>query len=57
LGPWGCLVTGFFLGWIFGYDEKRHENFIDKFIAVFLAAVTIWLLVGVVVNGFMLIYT
>jgi len=53
----GGLLSGIFLGWVFGYNEKRMENMTDKALAVFFIGLTTWLLVKSVVQGFFLIYT
>jgi rhomboid protease GluP len=56
-GHGGGLIAGIFLGWIFGYNEKRRENIFDKLAAAIFAGITYWLLLKSVVQGFFLIYT
>lgn len=53
----GGLIGGIFFGWIFGYAEKRKENFLDRSLAFFFAGLTIWLLARSIIQGFFLIYT
>jgi len=53
----GGLFSGIFLGWAFGYNEKRKEYITDKLLAVFFAALTMVLLAKSVIQGFFLIYT
>lgn len=55
-GHGGGLLAGIFLGWLFGYNEKRTENNFDKSLAIFFAGITAWLLLKSVVQGFFLIY-
>lgn len=43
-GHGGGLVAGIGFGWIFGYLEKRNENLLDKILALFLAAVTVYII-------------
>jgi rhomboid protease GluP len=53
----GGLLSGIFLAWIMGYNDKRKENLVDISLGIFLAALTLWLLAKSVINGFILIYT
>ncbi len=53
----GGLLSGIFLAWIMGYNDKRKENLFDKILGIFLALLTVWLLAKSVINGFVLIYT
>jgi len=52
----GGLLSGIFLGWVLGYNEKRIENSFDKSLAIFFVGITLWLLAKSVIQGFFLIY-
>jgi len=55
-GHAGGLISGIFLGWTFGYIEKRKESVFDKILAVFLAGLTVVLLGKSVSSGLIWIY-
>jgi rhomboid protease GluP len=52
----GGVIAGIFFGWILGYNERRKENFLDLFLAVAFAVVTLFLLAKSVILGYFLIF-
>lgn len=56
-GHAGGLISGIFLGWALGYNEKREETLFDMFLAAAFALLTVLLLGKSVLHGFFLLYT
>lgn len=56
-GHAGGLLGGIAAGWVFGYLEKRKEFFLDIFLAVCFAGITIFLLGQSVLTGLLWIYS
>lgn len=52
----GGVIGGIFLGWLFGYEDKRKENFLDRILGAALAGLTFILLLKSVLYGAFLIY-
>ena len=55
-GHAGGLLSGIFIGWVFGYQERRNESFFDMVLALFLASLTLYLLGHSVITGLVWIY-
>lgn len=55
-GHAGGLISGIFIGWVFGYLERRDETIFDRILALFLASVTVYLLAQTVITGVVWIF-
>ncbi|MCP4722257.1 MAG: rhomboid family intramembrane serine protease [Desulfobacteraceae bacterium] len=55
-GHGGGLLAGIFLGWAFGYNDKRMESRLDQMLSLVLMLLTAWLLIRSVIQGFFLIF-
>ena len=55
-GHAGGLVGGIAAGWVLKYEDRRPENRLDRTLAVFLMAITAFLLVKPVIQGFSLVF-
>ncbi len=56
-GHGGGLLAGIFLGWAFGYNDKRMESGLDRMLGLVLMLLTAWLLIRSVIQGFFLIFS
>ena len=56
-GHGGGLLAGIFLGWAFGYNDKRIESGLDRMLSLSLMLLTAWLLIRSVIQGFFLIFS